>query len=141
MQPELAPVAFLLGVWRGRGSGLYPTIEPFEYEEELEFAHVGKPYLTSRQRTWRLLDGERSPSHMELGFWRPQPGGGVEVVSGHATGVIEIETGAESEGRIELASLAVATTPTAKAVTRLEWPSVSRSLRSSASPSACSVMS
>ena len=104
----------------GQGSGGYPTIEPFDYEEELEFADIGKRYLTYRQRTWRLIGGERLPSHMELAFWRPQPDGGLEVVSAHANGVIEIELGTVADGRIELVSRKVASAPTAKDVTRLE---------------------
>jgi hypothetical protein len=120
LHPDIGPLAFLLGTWRGRGTGEYPTIEPFAYEEELEFAHVGKPYLTFRQRTWRPRDGEVLSSHMELGFWRPRPDGGVEVVSAHPNGVAEIETGTVEEGRIELVSQKIVTSPSAKDVTRLE---------------------
>jgi hypothetical protein len=81
---------------------------------------VGKPYLTYHQRTWRLLEDERLPSHMEVGFWRPQPGGGLEVVSAQPNGVVEIEVGTVTLNRIEPASRTVATTPTAKDVGRLE---------------------
>ena len=100
LHPDVTPLAFLLGSWHGRGTGEYPTVEPFEYEEQLEFAHVGKPYLTYRQRTWRLLDGDRLPSHMELAFWRPGPNGGVEVISAHPNGVVEIEIGTVTAGRV-----------------------------------------
>lgn len=120
LHPDVGPLAFLLGTWRGRGTGEYPTVEPFAYEEELEFAYVGKPYLTFAQRTWRLRDGEVLPSHMELGFWRPQPDGGVEVVSAHPNGVAEIEIGTVNDGRIELISERIVTSPSAKDVTRLE---------------------
>jgi hypothetical protein len=119
LHPDLEPLAFLLGSWRGRGTGGYTTIEPFEYEEELEFADVGKPYLTYRQRTWRRLDGERVPSHMEVAFWRPQPDGGLEVVSAHANGVIDVEIGTVTGGSIALASRTIVCAPTATEVTRL----------------------
>jgi len=89
--PDIEPLAFLLGAWRGAGRGEYPTVEPFTYEEELEFANVGKPYLTYRQRTWVVRDGERVPSHMEFAFWRPRPGGSLEVISAHPNGVAEVE--------------------------------------------------
>jgi nitrobindin-like protein len=121
LHSDIVSLAFLLGTWRGRGSGGYPTIESFEYEEQLQFTHVGKPYLIFRQETWRLLDGLRDArSHMELAFWRPQPDGGLEVISTHPNGVVEIEVGFIKDGRIVLASGAVARSPTAKAVTRME---------------------
>ena len=49
--PDLASIDWLLGTWRGRGSGFYPTIEPFEYVEEVVFGHGGKPFLTYSQKT------------------------------------------------------------------------------------------
>jgi THAP4-like, heme-binding beta-barrel domain len=48
--PEVEPLGFLVGEWRGTGIGEYPTVDSFDYEEELEFANVGKPYLTCLQR-------------------------------------------------------------------------------------------
>jgi hypothetical protein len=37
--PAVAPLAFLLGKWRGEGEGSFPTISPFRYGEELLFSH------------------------------------------------------------------------------------------------------
>jgi hypothetical protein len=118
--PEVEPLVFLLGVWRGSGFGGYPTVESFSYEEELEFANVGKPYLTYRQRSWLLRDGDRLPSHMEFAFWRPQPGGSVEVISAHPNGVAEIEMGRVDGSRVTLRSLRLVRSPSAKEVVRLE---------------------
>jgi hypothetical protein len=118
----LEPIAFLLGTWRGEGHGEYSTIASFDYGEEAEFSHTGKEFLAYRQRTW-ALDDER-PLHGETGFWRPTPKGGVELVLAHPTGVVEIEIGAVTGRRIELVTHAIAGSPTAKEVTRIE-----RSLR------------
>jgi hypothetical protein len=119
LHPDVEPLAFLLGTWRGGGSGEYPTIEPFDYDEELEFANVGKAYLTYRQRTWRIVEGVRAPSHMELAFWRPAAGR-LEVTSAHPNGVVEVEVGTIGERTVELTSSSVATAPSAKEVTRVE---------------------
>ena len=67
MHPDLAPVEFLLGTWEGAGKGVYSTIEPFTYNEEIRFTHVGRPFLVYSQRTWND-DGQ--PMHAETGFWR-----------------------------------------------------------------------
>lgn len=37
--PAVAPLAFLLGKWRGEGEGSFPTISSFRYGEELLFSH------------------------------------------------------------------------------------------------------
>ncbi|MER3453098.1 MAG: fatty acid-binding-like protein, partial [Acidimicrobiia bacterium] len=118
MHPDLAPLAFLLGTWQGEGTGEYPTIEPFTYGEEVRFTETGKPFLVYTQRTWSLDDGR--PLHAETGYWRPQPGGRLEVVLAHRTGIAEIEEGALVDGRrIELTSTFVGRTSTAKEVTAL----------------------
>jgi hypothetical protein len=117
---EVESLAFLLGVWRGTGLGEYPTVDSFTYEEELEFGDVGKPYLTFHQRTWLLRGGERVPSHMEFAFWRPLPGGSVEVISAHPNGVAEIEVGTVEGSQVTLRSHRLMTSPSAKDVVRLE---------------------
>ena len=116
--PEVAPLAGLLGTWRGEGAGEYPTISPFRYGEEVRFWHVGKPFLAYAQRTWSLDDGR--PLHGEAGYWRARPGGVVELVLAHPTGIVEVQEGRQDGGRIELRSTAMARTASAKEVTALE---------------------
>jgi hypothetical protein len=45
--PAVAPLAFLLGKWRGEGEGSFPTISSFRYGEELLFSH-------HPSKVWRL---------------------------------------------------------------------------------------
>jgi hypothetical protein len=117
VHPDVEPIAFLLGTWRGHGRGEYPTIPAFRYGEEVRFWHVGKPFLAYTQRTWSLDDDR--PLHAEAGYWRPKPGGRLEVVLAHPTGITEIQEGAWADGRIELAATSLGRTATAKEVTGL----------------------
>jgi hypothetical protein len=122
---QVSPLAALLGTWSGEGHGRYPTIDDFDYGEEIVFNHVGKPFLAYRQRTWDLADGR--PLHAEVGYWRVVPGEtppwSIEVVLAHPSGVAEVSTGLVSGAgdhlQIDVASASVVTTPTAKEVTSL----------------------
>jgi hypothetical protein len=121
LHPDLAALAPLLGEWAGRGSGEYPTIEPFDYLEEVVFGHVGKPFLTYGQKTNAVADGR--PLHAETGYLRVPRPGQVELVLAHPTGVSEIELGTyrEADGVIEVdvSASAIGLTPSAKQVSAL----------------------
>ncbi|ORA15890.1 peroxynitrite isomerase [Mycobacterium asiaticum] len=121
LHPNLAPLAPLLGVWAGRGAGEYPTIEPFEYLEEVVFSHVGKPFLSYGQKTKAAADGK--PLHAEAGYLRVPRPGQVELVLAHPSGITEIEVGTYSLSdnviELELLTTSVGLTPTAKEVTAL----------------------
>jgi len=114
----IAPISFLLGRWEGAGVVGYPTMESVNFGEEITFSHNGKPYLIYASRTWLLEeDGTLGrPLHMELGFWRPQPDGQIEVLLTHPTGITEIYVGEISGTKIEMITDAVVRTSTAKEV-------------------------
>jgi hypothetical protein len=119
LHPALEPLADLLGTWEGEGSGHYPTIEPFTYGERVTFGHVGKPFFTYRQTTWRPDDG--TPLHAETGYLRVVPGIAigalaVEWVLAHPTGFAEVEEGRFGDGVMELTATTVGRTATAKPV-------------------------
>ena len=121
LHPDLQALAPLLGVWEGRGSGKYPTVEPFDYVEEVVFSHVGKPFLVYGQKTRAATDGK--PLHAETGYLRaPQPGR-VEMVLAHPSGITEIEVGTyTADGttiELDMTTSHVGLTPTAKEVTAL----------------------
>ena len=48
LHEAIKPLSWLLGKWTGQGKGIYPTIEDFDYLEELEFSTVGQPMLQFR---------------------------------------------------------------------------------------------
>lgn len=78
----------LLGVWKGQGQGQYPTIDSFEYSEELRFAlHAEYPMLAYEQKTV-LSSGEAS--HWEYGFIRPVDEGVVELSNVQDSGRVEV---------------------------------------------------
>ena len=119
LHPDLGPLRFLLGRWEGAGVVGYPTIESLQFGQEVSFSHNGKPYLIYVSRTW-LLNADGTPGRplaMETGFWRPQPGGKVEVLLAHPTGITEIYLGDVTGTKIEMATDVVARTSSAKEVT------------------------
>ena len=112
VHPGLGPLAALLGVWRGRGSGVYPTIESFEYLEEVIFGHVGKPFLAYSQKTKDLVTEQ--PLHAETGYMRPGSGGVAEWVITQPTGIVEVLTARQG---FDFSSDSIVLTPSAKLVT------------------------
>lgn len=90
LHPAVEHLAPLLGAWRGAGRGDYPTIEPFEYTEEVSIGHVGKPFLAYGQRT-KGADG--APLHAESGYLRPAGHGGLELLVVHPSGIAEVLVG------------------------------------------------
>jgi hypothetical protein len=121
LHPNLQALAPLLGTWQGRGSGEYPTIEPFEYLEEVTFSHVGKPFLIYGQKTKSAVDG--LPLHAETGYLRVPRHNEVEFVLAHPSGITEIEAGRYvADGatvELEMTTTHVGLSPTAKEVTSL----------------------
>lgn len=111
----------LVGVWRGAGEVVYPTIDgPFHFGQQLVFSHDGRPFLHFEARAWLLdADGEViRPAARECGWWRPQPDDTLEVLTTHATGIVELYYGRPlSQTSWEIATDAVVRSASAKEVT------------------------
>ena len=116
LHPDCGPIAWLLGTWRGNGHGDYPTIDGFQFGQELIFTHDGRPFFHYMARAWivdetgaKVRDGA-----IETGFIRAKPEGRVEVVLAHHTGFVEVWYGHAEGGKLEISTDAVARTETAK---------------------------
>lgn len=122
LHDALLPLLPLVGVWRGEGEVVYPTIDgPFAFGQLITVSHDGRPFLGWEARAW-LLDGPGGavvrPAAREVGWWRPRPDGTVEVLLAHQTGVVEVFYGTtRTQTSWELQTDAVARTASAKEVT------------------------
>ena len=87
LAPEVYPLAWLVGTWRGPGFLGYPDIPERPILSEVTFASDGGPYLAYTATTWLLegslgsLDGELDVASLvpgavwsvESGYWRVTP--------------------------------------------------------------------
>ncbi|MGH3991171.1 MAG: heme-binding beta-barrel domain-containing protein, partial [Pseudonocardiaceae bacterium] len=83
LHPQCAPLAPLVGVWRGEGLAQYPSLlGEFPYGQQITFAHDGRPFLIYEARAWLLsASGEvLRPAAREVGWWRVTEDEIVEVV-------------------------------------------------------------
>jgi hypothetical protein len=116
LHPNCGPVAWLLGTWRGNGHGDYPTIDKFEFGQELVFAHDGRPFFHYFSRSWIIDEsGEKvRDAALETGFLRCQEDGKVELLLSHNTGFVEIWYGDAGGGKLDVTTDAVVRSHTAK---------------------------
>jgi hypothetical protein len=93
LHPDCRPLLPLVGVWRGVGRfGNEPGENDPQYGQQIVISHDGRPFLRYDSLTW-LLDSDGSvkgPGNRELGFFRPQPDGSIELMVAHAEGRIEL---------------------------------------------------
>ena len=123
LHPDCGPVAWMLGTWRGNGHGDYPTIEPFQFGQELIFTHDGRPFFHYFSRSWIVDESGEfvRDSALETGFLRCRPAetpgtAPVELVLTHSTGIVEIWYGEAEGGKLDITTDAVARTESAKDV-------------------------
>lgn len=105
----------LQGSWKGKGHGKFPTIEPFEYEESLEFeVDSAYPLIHYEQRT--VLLPTQEPSHWESGFIRVVDDHTVEISNSQDSGRVEILRGkllitSDSSYELDLSSISLENDP------------------------------
>ncbi len=87
LHPDLNPLAWLVGSWRGKGHGEYPGIESFQFAQEVTFSHDGRNFLTYFSRSWIIDENNEivQTASSETGFWRVKPDNQLEVLISHST--------------------------------------------------------
>ena len=121
--PELYPLAWLVGTWRGQGVLEYPGIDKAVLTQEITFDHDGGPYLRYESTIKSLGDGTADPHvwSTETGYWRvaPEPHEGIkegqtslEVLLADPAGRVTVYIGAAGDGRVDLVSDVIARTTT-----------------------------
>ncbi|XP_059249920.1 peroxynitrite isomerase THAP4 isoform X2 [Mustela nigripes] len=94
MNPVVEPLSWMLGTWLSDppGAGTFPTLQPFQYLEEVYISHVGQPVLNFSFNAFH--PDTRKPMHRECGFIRLKPDTNkVAFVSAQNTGIVEVEEG------------------------------------------------
>lgn len=93
LHPACLPLLPLVGVWRGTGMyGNDPTDGAPQFGQQIVISHDGRPFLRHESITWNLdADGAvTGPAAREVGWWRPQQDGSIELLIAHAEGRIEV---------------------------------------------------
>jgi hypothetical protein len=118
LHPQCARLGWLVGTWAGNGHVEYPTIDRYQFGQEVIFQQDGRPFLHYMSRAWIIDDDGNHvrEAAQETGFLRPQPDGSLEVLLAHNLGFVEVWHGEihPEQSRFEIATDAVARTATAK---------------------------
>ncbi|MEO9801941.1 MAG: heme-binding beta-barrel domain-containing protein [Reichenbachiella sp.] len=94
----IEPFTWLKGNWRGHGTGGFPTIEPFEFDDQMEFKLLEEdfkkePLIRFDETAWLIAKGKHNFMHWETGFIRPLGDGTVQLYVSHNTARMEFTVG------------------------------------------------
>jgi len=108
----LQAFGFLIGEWRGAGTGLWGA--GFTFQDHVRFAHDGRPVLLYQQQT---TGPDGKPSHGECGYFVVQAGGEIHVTIAEPSGITEVLVGRALGNELVLTSTEIGHTPTTDNVT------------------------
>ena len=119
LHPDLMPLAWLVGTWRGKGRGEYPNVSAFQFAQEVTFNHDGRAFLNYFSRSWIIDENDEivRPAAFEVGFWRIKENKVLEVLLTHNSGIVEGWVGIVNGAKIQLEMDQGYSSPSAKIVT------------------------
>ena len=119
LHPDLMPLAWLVGSWRGKGRCEYPNVPGSEFAQEVSFNHDGRPFLNYFSRSLIIDENNEiiRPAASEVGFWRVKENNVLEVILAHNTGIAEGWVGIVKGAKIQLEMDQGYSSPSAKIVT------------------------
>jgi hypothetical protein len=86
----------LLGSWQGKGTGEFPTIEPFAYDERLVYTWATPASVMHYvQSTTDAITGE--PVHAESGYLHRLEDGRIELWNAQSSARVEVLRGADEQ--------------------------------------------
>ncbi len=93
----MEPLTWLYGEWKGTGSGEFPTMDPFEYDNLirvrfLEESFEQEPLLHFEEIAWVHEPEGRKFKHWETGFFKSSDDK-IQFYVSHNTGRIEVTYG------------------------------------------------
>lgn len=137
LAPEVRPLAWLVGQWRGRGMIAYPNVPDTTFWQEMTFDHDGGPYLRCVSTIYATPDvasfdpqefvdvASDAPRHAvwstESSYWRVTPGSEekteLEILVTDPAGHLSLYLGEAGPGRVRAVSDLIARTQSAAPVT------------------------
>lgn len=101
----LQMLAWLEGTWitEEPGIGVFPTIKPFNYHEQINITSIGQPLFNYIAQSWHPETG--TPMHRETGFLHVIPGtNNISLNLINNLGLATIEQGQLTDKTIDLKS-------------------------------------
>lgn len=81
----------LVGVWLGEGVfGNEPGLPDPQFGQQITISHDGRAFLAYESISWTLGKEGPRPAAREVGYFRPQPDGSIQLLIAHAEGRIEV---------------------------------------------------
>ncbi len=94
----MEPMTWLIGRWSGKGSGVYPTIAPFNFHHQMIFksideSYADEPLIHYEEVGWIIEEDNKVFKHWETGFIKPTEDGRIQFYNSHNTGRTEVTYG------------------------------------------------